>query len=167
MPEIVVDATVWEAATLYVPAPPVPVPKLATVVGVTPVPVMAVPTPIEPACTAVIVNTVPLMLPVPAKKEVALVFTTKYVVFVDSPVGIVPEDVRTTATSSLYAAVASVMASVVMFMALACVTVSVEAPLRYALLFVDMDSVTPKVPLTDCEPPTVCDAPTVCPPPTV
>ena len=116
---MVVDATVWEATTLYVPVCPVPVPKLATVVEVTPVPVMAVPTPIEPACTAVMVSVVPLMLPVPAKKEVALVSTTKYVVFVDNPVGIVVEDVRATATSSLYAAVASVMVSVVVLMALA------------------------------------------------
>ena len=67
MPRIVVEATVCEATTLYVPVPPVPVPKLATVVDVTPSPVMAVPTPIEPACTDAMVSVVPLMLPVPAK----------------------------------------------------------------------------------------------------
>jgi hypothetical protein len=76
VPLMVVDATVCDALRLYVPVPPVPVPKEVTVVDVvTPVPEITVPTPIDPACTLLIVRTVPLMLPVPEKKLVALVLT--------------------------------------------------------------------------------------------
>ena len=61
---------------LYVPTPPVPVPKELTDVVEISVPVITVPIPIEPAWTDVMVKTVPEMLPSPEKYELALVPTT-------------------------------------------------------------------------------------------
>jgi hypothetical protein len=65
---IVVEATVCDALTVYVPAPPVPVPKAVMIVpAVTPVPVICCPTTIVPDPTAVTVIVVPL---IEAVKEV-------------------------------------------------------------------------------------------------
>src|SRR5215472_2311947 len=64
------EATVWELLTVYVPVPPVPVPRaVITVPAVTPVPVIPWPTlscglPLAPAVTAVTVSVVPAMLAV-------------------------------------------------------------------------------------------------------
>lgn len=67
---IVVDDTDCEVPTVYVPAPPDPVPKAVIVVpDVTPDPASTDPTVSTPAATAVIVKVVPAILPVPENDE--------------------------------------------------------------------------------------------------
>ena len=62
---IVVEETVCEVETVYVPVPPVPVPRAVIVVPeVTPVPVMRCPTAIVPLVTALTVSVVVLIEPV-------------------------------------------------------------------------------------------------------
>jgi hypothetical protein len=69
-----VDDTDCEVPTVYVPAPPDPVPKAVIVVpAVTPLPAITEPTAKTPAVTAEIVNVVPAILPVPAKEEAKVI----------------------------------------------------------------------------------------------